>query len=343
MALLTRGLPPLAVLLLLAPGGCRPAARAEEPPAAAFAYAADHHMHLGSADLCARLPAEEPCGKYRTPLSVLAEDVVRALDVAHVEKGMVFSAAYLYGMPDFKLPPDSVAYWMRRENEFTAAEVATAPDRLVGMLSVDPLAPAALAEIAHWKGSPVLRGLKLHLFANRVDVRDSASRRALGAVFQAAGDAGMPIVVHVGGAPFGAAEAGLFLREVLPRAGGRPVQVAHGAGGGLPTDGPRHVAVLRAFADQIVAHAPGTDSLYFDLSFFVSKGEDPTAAAQLVAEMRRIGVDRFLFASDFDVQTVAQAEAAVDSLGLSPAERAVVARSCAPWVCGDQAARPRSD
>ncbi|MBK8006410.1 MAG: amidohydrolase family protein [Gemmatimonadetes bacterium] len=325
---------PLAALLLLASSACRPAARAEEAPAAALAYPADHHMHLGSADLCARLPAEEPCGSYRTPLSVLAEDAVRALDAAHVGKGMVFSAAYLYGLPEFKLPPDSVAYWMRRENEFTAAEVAKAPDRLVGMMSVDPLAPAALDEIARWRGSPLLRGLKMHLFANKVDVRDPAQRDRLGAVFQAAGEAGMPIVVHVGGAPFGAAEAGLFLREVLPRAGGRPVQVAHGAGGGLPPNGPRHVAVLRAFADQIVAHGPGTDSLYFDLSYFVWKDEDAAAVAQLLVEVRRIGVERFFFASDFDVQTVVAAAAAVDSLPLTPEERAVVARSCAPWVCG---------
>lgn len=337
MSLPPRGVLALAALLAPVASGCRPADRAAAaaPPAPpVYAFAADHHMHLGSADLCARLPAEEPCGKYRTPLSVLAEDAVRALDAAQVGKGMVFSAAYLYGLPDFKLPTDSVAYWMRRENEFTAAEVAKAPDRLVGMMSVDPLAPAALDEIAHWKGSPQLRGLKLHLFANKVDVRDSAQRARLGAVFQAAGEAGMPIVVHVGGNPFGAAEAGLFLRDVLPRAGGRPVQVAHGAGGGLPPDGPRHVAVLRAFADQVVARAPGTDSLYFDLSFFAWKNEDSTAVAQLMTEVRRIGVARFFFASDFDVQTVLQAEAAVDSLGFTPEERAVVARGCAPWVCG---------
>ena len=96
------------------------------------------------------------------------------------------------------------------------------------------------------------------------------------------------------------------------------------------------MAVLRTFADQVRAHAPGTDSLFFDLSFFVSK-EDSTSAAQLLTEMRRIGVERFLFASDFDVQTVVQAEARLDSLRLSPEERAVVARSCAPWVCGAEA------
>ena len=336
MTLLSHRAAPCTGLLLLCAMGCRPAATADAPVDPGFTYAADHHMHLGSADLCGRLPPEEPCGKYRTPLSVLAEDAVRALDAAHVGKGTVFSAAYLYGMADLKIPADSVGYWMRRENEFTAAEVARAPDRLVGVMSVDPLAPTALEEIAHWKGHPAFRALKMHLFASRVHVADPAERARLGAVFRAAHEAGFPVVVHVGGAFFGPAEAELFLREVLPQAGGTPVQVAHGAGAGLPPDGPRHVAVLRTFADQIAAHAPGTDSLYFDLSFFVWK-EDSTAVAQLVSEMRRIGVERFLFASDFDVQTVVEAEARVDSLRLTPEERAVVARSCAPWVCGAEA------
>jgi len=112
-------------------------------------------------------------------LDPLAEDAVRALEGLPVGKGMVFSSAYLYGMADLKLPRDSVGYWMRRENEFTAAEVAKAPDRLVGVMSVDPLAPTALEEIAHWKGNPAFRALKMHLFGSRVHLADPAERARL--------------------------------------------------------------------------------------------------------------------------------------------------------------------
>ncbi len=315
---------PVVGLLLVALAGVGLTRRPAAPD-----WPADHHMHLGSADLCARV-AE--CGAYHTPAAVLAADAVRALDAAHVGRGVVLSSAYIYGLPSLGLPPDSVALLVRRENEFTAAEVAQFPDRLVGFLAVDPMQPSALQELAHWRDSRVLRGLKLHLTVLGVNLNDSTQRARVAEVVGAAAAQGMPLVIHVGGGTFGAREAELFMADILPRAGDMPVQLAHGAGG-LPLLGDNHVAVLRVFAKHILGGTPAAQHLLFDLSFVPAPGEDATTTTRLMREIRRIGLERFLFASDFDVQTVEEAVRALDRLGLSPEERAVIARACAPWVC----------
>ena len=89
-------------------------------------------MHLASPELC-RLVDE--CLPSNDPPAVFAADAVRVLDQAHVYKGVILSCAYLYGMPSLHLKPREIAALTRRENEFTAEQVAQFPTRLVGFLS----------------------------------------------------------------------------------------------------------------------------------------------------------------------------------------------------------------
>src|SRR5579862_4036689 len=126
-------------------------------------WKADHHIHLASPQLC-RLVGE--CLPSNHPPAVYASDAVHALEEAHVSKGVILSCAYLYGLRSLHLTPSEIAAGTRRENEFTAAEVAKYPGRLVGFLSVDPLQPSAIDEIRHWHGSHELIGLKLHFTAS---------------------------------------------------------------------------------------------------------------------------------------------------------------------------------
>jgi predicted TIM-barrel fold metal-dependent hydrolase len=135
---------------------------------------ADHHMHVASPELC-RLVGE--CLPSNNPPAVFAADAIRALDQAHVSKGVILSCAYLYGLPSLHLKPREIAALTRRENEFTAAQVAQYPTRLVGFLSVNPLQDSAIAEIRNWQGNRQLIGLKLHFTASAVDIRNLAERR----------------------------------------------------------------------------------------------------------------------------------------------------------------------
>jgi len=65
--------------------------RSQAPGPNAPVWRADHHMHLASPEL-GRLVGE--CLPSNDPLAVFAADAVRALDHAHVSKGVILSCAY---------------------------------------------------------------------------------------------------------------------------------------------------------------------------------------------------------------------------------------------------------
>lgn len=284
-------------------------------------------MHLASVDLCSR---DVDCTKLNEPLAIYGRDAVRVLDEAGVAKGVILSCAYLYGLDTLHLDTATVARFTRLENEFVAAEVAKYPDRLVGFLSVDPLQPSALDEIAHWRGNKTLVGLKLHLRANDVHLADAEHRGKLSAVFAAAASAGLPIAIHVGGFEFDPAEAELFITEVLPSAGDDWVQIAHAAGGTPDKD---HAGSLKVFADHIQRDDPLTRQLLFDLAYVPAPEEDSLKVAGIAAQLRRIGMNRLLFASDFDVITPVKEMEWLKRLGFTPPELDTVRGNCAPWAC----------
>lgn len=303
---------------------------------AADTWRADHHMHLGSPDVCERVGG---CLASNEPPAVFGADAVRALDQSKVSHGVVLSCGYLYGLASLKLSPEAVARWTRQENEFTAAEVAKYPDRLVGFLSVDPLNPAALNELRHWQGSRELIGLKLHLTASGVDIRNELERGRVRSVVREAATQRLPIIIHIGGGSFDETDAALFIRTILPSAGQSWVQIAH-AGGGFPLESDNHVQVLRAFADHIAEDDPRIRHVLFDLSYVPAPEEGPAVASAMVREMRRIGMQRFLFGSDYNVLTPGEAAAAIRRLGLTQAEESVLRANCAPWACPGKVENP---
>lgn len=288
-------------------------------------WRADHHVHLASPELC-RLVGE--CLPSNHPPAVYAADAVRALDEAHVSKGVILSCAYLYGLRSLHLKPSEIAAGTRRENEFTAAEVAKYPARLVGFLSVDPLQQSAIDEIRHWKGSHELIGLKLHFTASAVHIRNERERRKVTAVVAEAAADHLPIVIHIGGGSFNASDAALFIRDVLPNTGDSWVQIAHAAGG-LPLQDGNHVAVLRTFGDHIAQDDPRTRHVLFDLSYVPAPHEK---GAPLTEQIRRIGIKRFLFGSDYNVLTPQQEIVSLEKLGLTQEEWDTLKRNGAPWV-----------
>jgi len=295
----------------------------------AISWRADHHIHLASADLC-RLVGE--CLPSNHPPAVYASDAVSALDEAHVSKGIILSCAYLYGLPSLHLTSREIAERTRRENEFTAAEVAKYPTRLVGFLSVNPLQNSAIEEIRHWRGSHVLIGLKLHFTASAVHIRSAAERRQVARVVSEAAAEHIPIVIHIGGGNVDASDAELLIRDVLPSAGESWVQIAH-AGGGLPLHDGNRVVVPRTFADHIVRDDPATRHVLFDLSFVPAAGESREDAAALTQEIRRIGIKRFLFGSDFNVLAPEEEIKSLGRLGLTKEEWQTLRQNCAPWAC----------
>ena len=273
------------------------------------APAVEHHLHIRTAAV-ARLSdpisGEESSPATREPRT--AEDALAALDAAGIERALVLSLAYRFAAPEAGLADE--AEMVRRENDYVAQQVATAPDRLIGACSVNPLTDYALAEVERCAADPRLSALKLHLANSGVDLGNDAHVATLEGLFRRLAELGLPAVVHLRTREesFGAEEATAFIDRVLAAAPGLPVQIAHMAGWGgydEATD-----AALGAFAEALSEGRLDPDSVSFDLGAVVfqpeAAGDDQELAQQvrdanrrLAERIREIGIERVVYATDW--------------------------------------------
>ena len=90
---------------------------------------------------------------------------MRYLDDAGIRRAVVLSDAYYFDSP--KLSANSVEK-VRAENDWTAQQVASFPDRLVAFCSFNPLNDHALAELERCAASGRFAGIKLHFGMSNV-------------------------------------------------------------------------------------------------------------------------------------------------------------------------------
>ncbi|MDG2527231.1 amidohydrolase family protein [Caulobacter endophyticus] len=287
----------------------------------------DHHMHVHSPAILKILPAycdspkrKSPCDpRFTAPLT--ADDALKAMDQAGIGQGWLMSTAYLAESP-LADPLPNAGNVVHAANDFTVGLARARPDRFAAFVSVNPNAPDALAEIARWKGDRAVTGLKLHLTNSDVDLRDPADTARLAAVFRAASDAGLIIMIHMRtrAADYGARDVRLFLDEVLPAAGGGPVVIAHAAGwGGIDAV---TLDALGAFAEAFENNPASVRNLRFDLAQVFNKQAPQDQRAKMAALVRRIRPDRFVAGSDwpFAGDLKAYFSSAYAGSGLSSAE-----------------------
>jgi uncharacterized protein len=249
--------------------------------------AADHHLHL------LRSAVAPPPG-----FALKAEDLIQQMDEAGIRQGVVLSVAYMLGNP-FRPAVTNEYQRVKAENDWTAAQAALYPDRLVAFCGVNPLKEYALKEIDRCARRPGLRrGLKLHFGNSDVELDKPGYVEQLRRVFAAANRHRMAIIVHIRpnidhGRPWGARQARVFLDNLLPAAQDVVVQIAHLARAGRYQDEGVDKA-LGVFADAIAAKDPRVSNLYFDVSVAAWESKKETLQQQL----RAIGMDRLLYASD---------------------------------------------
>lgn len=257
----------------------------------------DHHQHLFSPAIAALLSTGAG-----GPSPILARDVVALLDSAGIQRAVVLSVAYLYGSPS-RTVEDEYAKVMA-ENDWTAAQVATYPERLRAFCSFNPLKDYALGELARCAKAPGLdRGIKLHFGNSDVQLDNPAHVEQLRRVFRAANDHRMAIVVHLRASisrnrPYGPEQARVFLEQVLPVAPDVPVQVAHLAGTGPGYDDPPADRALGTLADAIAAGDPRTKPLWLDVTTVADLNISPANASLVAKRIRQLGVGRVLYGSD---------------------------------------------
>lgn len=308
---------------------------------------ADHHMHVISPESarvlkisCARMGPIK-CPPEISTGSSTGADAVAALDHAGISRGVLLSTGYFFGSPEVADLKLDVARETRAENQFVVDQARTHCGRLVAFISVDPLAPNALSEIAYWGRTGGASGLKLHMANSNFNFRSPAEVRKLAAVFAAAARWRSPIVIHLNtrAKDYGARDARIFLAQVVPAARGVPIQIAHAAGGGGVSAGT--LSALGAFADAIRQHPAATANLDFDLAMTpdeVSNSGRKAASAKDVAAlkalMRRIGLKRFVLASDWTsgMDLAHYYDDEREALALTPAEWAGLAGNEAPYL-----------
>lgn len=253
----------------------------------------DYHQHLYSPQAGAITSAG--------PKGITATDLIAALDAAGIQRAVVLSVAYVFSNPNRPPTPDEYAH-VKAENDWTSAQVAKYPGRLVGFCGVNPLRPFALDEIARCAKDPNLRsGLKLHFGNSDVQVDNPDHLAQLRRVFHAANVNRMAIAVHMHAnfdhkRPYGEKQARTFLEQLLPQAPDVTVQICHLAGAGgydAATD-----EALAVFAESLKRHDARTQNVYFDASGITIPGLWEQNADLIVKRMRQIGLNRLLYGSD---------------------------------------------
>jgi uncharacterized protein len=304
------------------------------PAAAQVVPLADHHQHLFSPAIAALL-ATTSAGLQ----AIMARDVIALLDAAGIRRALVLSAAYMYGSPA-RTVDDEYAR-VQAENDWTAAQAAQYPDRLRAFCSFNPLQEYALDEITRCASNPYLRhGIKLHFGNSDVQLDKGAHVEQLGRVFRAANEQRMAIVVHLRASisrnrPYGAAQARVFLEQLLPLVPDIVVQVAHLAGAGPGYDDPPADRAMAVLAEAVEHDDPRTRGLWFDVATVANLSISPPNAALVARRIRQVGVERILYGSDAalgDNLRPREGWAAFRRLPLMEDELARIASNVAPYL-----------
>jgi predicted TIM-barrel fold metal-dependent hydrolase len=301
-------------------------------PGGRLTPAADHHQHLFSPAVVTML------GTAGGVTTLGAHDLIRLLDSAGIRRAVVLSVAYMYGSPARSVEAEYPK--VRAENDWAAAQAALYPDRLVAFCSFNPLQDYALQELSRCaRAKGFGRGIKLHLGNSDVQLDDPVHLERLRGVFRAANEHRMAIVVHLRASisrqrPYGAAQARVFLEQLLPLVPDIPVQVAHLAGTGPGYDDPPADSAMAVLAEAVARNDRNTRRLWFDITTVVDTGISPVNAALVARRIRQVGVERILFGSDAAVgENLRPREswAAFRGLPLTDDEIARIADNLAPY------------
>lgn len=239
---------------------------------------------------------------------VTADELIALMDEAHISRAVVLSTAYSLANPH-KPPVPNEQVAVHNDNDWTSAQVALYPDRLIGFCSVNPLKDYAVEEINRCAKDPNLRtGLKLHFGNSDVNVDNPAHLAQLKRAFRAANINRMAILVHAHAnvnlnRPYGTHEARVFLEQLLPEIPDITIVLAHMAGAGRFDESTQLASAV--YAAAIARHDPRVRNLYLDACISADAAEAPLLAQRI----REIGVSRIFYGSDAPIEGNRPAEA----------------------------------
>jgi predicted TIM-barrel fold metal-dependent hydrolase len=298
----------------------------------------DHHVHVLSPRLIGHWKSvgmrfSRPDETYSNPVQLLEHE--------NLQKAFLISMAHLYVNEEFrsviKAPADERRF-VEAENDFIAECVAKSPKQFVGFYSVSPLSEYALAELERCRKSPNLTGLKLHLPACGIDLEEPSHRQRLAAVLSWACEHDVPVFMHYSsGERITAEKADRFWREVIGPHEGLELYLAHLGSVGGYNESSRNLidAFARINEKEIEA---SKDKIYLELSAAIitedseeARKTSPERCKQLSEQMRELGIERFVFGSDYPVFSIAKTKAGLlESLNLTDEEKARLMDNASP-------------
>jgi len=301
---------------------------------------ADHHMHIQSANavdvwdaMCDAMPDDCDDATSESISVTTGADAIRVLDDAGLHKGVILSLAYFFGFPELAGSKYDSHDLVQAENLYVAEQVSSFPNRLAGFFSVNPLADYAIEEVTHWLRDGRLTGLKLHLANSDLDLQNQNHVTKLRAVFAVMNEFEAPVVIHLRNRnpEYGYKEARLFIDDVAGHAPNVAIQLAHIAGWGgydAETD-----SAIQAFLDAFDDGTLDRSQVWFDIAAVVDTKMPEDNAVQLSARLREIGLERVLFATDWDeVDPKPHITMLEENLPLSEGELKILLSNEAPYL-----------
>jgi predicted TIM-barrel fold metal-dependent hydrolase len=269
----------------------------------------DFHMHLASQQICdqmlKKIPAEV-LGDLK-PTLCTADMIISLLDKAGIRNAFVLSNAYGWGMDFMQMGADEYD-WVKFENDFTAAEAAQHPHRLKAFFSFNPLKEYAAEELIRCHEKLHMPGLKLHFTNSNVDLTDPTHVEKVRDVLKMCAVRSIPVLIHSRSRnpEFGVRDVRIFVDEILLKLPTLKVQMAHLGDWGAFMDVTRDVfeTFIQAFMENPRLNK---NRFWFDISGVVLKKPianiiqpaTPEQLTQLANQIRRWGVERMLFGSDY--------------------------------------------
>jgi predicted TIM-barrel fold metal-dependent hydrolase len=285
---------------------CQPAGEAADPTVDAgirIPIATDHHVHLLGPDLirdwkAVGVPFSRPDSAYLVPDRLMAE----------VGRAILVPMGHAYGNSELRaaleLSVSEEEQRVARENDHLLAQAARFPDRAVAFCSAPALRPYALRELTRCAAAGG-GGIKLHLAASEVDLREPDHLQALATIAAWAAERRLPILLHLDTQQRGTEVEHVtdFLHAVLEPHPDLVVVIAHlGGSGGY---GRWTQAVFKTINEWLASQGDTAPRAYFDLSAVVlaeeSEGVPATTDAEaerLAQDLRSVPIDRLVFGSD---------------------------------------------
>ena len=258
----------------------------------------DAHAHTGSPMLLAYRAMSGAAGGRASSTDGAA--LIRRMDADGIHRAFVLSTAYQMAADAYgtRTAESAEQARVKFENDFTAAQCARYPDRLVPFLSVNPKRPYAVDEVDRCVEQN-MRGLKLHLWNSLVDTRKDADLAALRRVVERAAHHRLPVVAHilVGDVPnYGPDDTERFAREIIMPFDTLQISVAHLAGAG------GFGALQQSCFERLIALCgPGTpyaSRVWTDMAATLMPTTLAEDARRLGELLPRWGLHRVLWGSD---------------------------------------------